>query len=39
MYIVRGSAPSVMQNSVLISNCALGAWPACLPAKYKGKTG
>ena len=36
MYIVRGSTPSVMQHGVLISNSALGAWPASLPAKYEG---
>ena len=39
MYIVRGSAPSVMQNGVLISNHTLGAWPVCLLAKYEGEMG
>ena len=38
MYIVKGSAPSVTQHGVLISNFALGAWPAYLPAKYEGNT-
>ena len=38
MYIIRGSAPSVTQNGVFISNFALCAWPVYLPDKYEGKT-
>ena len=38
MYIISGSIPSVT-HSILISNFALGAWPACWLAKYMARQG